>query len=131
MMAKIVMTKVLRDKEGIASGVEFVTPEGTIAVHLGELAEAMFYEAAAHGIKQKIGDAAAIERDEKTGKSATAKDKFEAMKAVAESVVVDAVWNRRGGGDGMSDLIAALVEVTGRPMDEVRETVEGWSEEER
>jgi hypothetical protein len=130
MMAKIVQTTVVRDPAGQPVAVQFVTPEGTIKVQFAQLTPEMLAEAAAHGIKQKVGDAAAIERDEATGKSATAKDKFDAMRAVADSIV-EGVWNRRGGGDGVSDLIAALVEVTKQPMEAVRAFVEGMSEDER
>jgi len=54
-----------------------------------------------HGLKQKIGDAAAISRNPDTGRSATTADKIAAMEEVRERLLAGA-WNkgREGGGEG-------------------------------
>lgn len=51
-----------------------------------------------HGFKQKGGDAAAIERDEKTGKSATAQEKFDAVKRVFTHLAGGGAWSARVAG---------------------------------
>ncbi len=65
---------------------------------------------ALHGLKQKVGDAAAIPRSTETGKSATETEKLEAMRAVYE-MLREGEWSRRaeageGGSDGL--LLSAI-----------------------
>ena len=73
-----------------SNGVESIT------VHLDRLHIDNQRYAALHGLKQKVGDAAAIARDTETGKSATEEEKFAAMKAVVEHLESGtAEWNRR------------------------------------
>lgn len=84
--------------------------------------------AALHGFKQKTIDAAAIERDPDTGRSASAHDKYKAIVAVVDSLM-QGTWNRTGGGDGAGNdglLVRALVEFLGQPIEQVRETVGTW-----
>jgi len=84
--------------------------------------------AALHGLKQKLGDAMAIERDPDTGRSATPAQKHAAMMRVHESLLAGE-WNRRAEGDGTGTdglLVRALVEFTGHPIEAVRATVAGW-----
>ena len=69
------------------------------------------HEAMMHGLKQKIGDAAAIGRNPETGRSATLADKRAAMRAVIERLQAGS-WNaERGEGGAPSGglLFAALV----------------------
>lgn len=64
-----------------------------------------------HGIEQKIGDAAALSRDTKSGKSASLADKRAEMIAVAERIASPAgEWNAKGGRGPVSveSLIAKL-----------------------
>lgn len=86
-----------------------------------------------HGFKQKVCDAAALSRDEGTGKPATPADKLAAMREV-EVQLAQGDWNRRATGDGtagMGLLVAALVRLSGKPRVEVEATVEGWTKEEQ
>lgn len=88
-----------------------------------------------HGLKQKIGDAAAISRDTETGRSATTGDKFDAMREVFERLVAGQ-WNKtreagEGGGAG-GLLFKALCKVKAdKTPAEVRAYLEGRTKEEQ
>ena len=102
---------------------------GTLVVDADRLTADLFTYAALHGLAQKVGDAAAIERDKETGRSATPQEKFDAMKAVVDHLYAGGDWNRRAEGDGsgnMGLLVAALIEVTWQPKAELEATVAGW-----
>lgn len=58
----------------------------------------IFTMATLHGLKQKIGDAGAIQRDPATGRSATAADKRRAMQEVLDRLL-EGRWNK-GRADG-------------------------------
>lgn len=130
-MAKVVETTVIRGDDGVAKAVEFkVNGQGKLTVELADLQPGILWEAVAHGIKQKIGDAAALERDEK-GKSATAADKWAAMKEVFERVTdaEEPVWNARGEGDGMATtglLVAAIAQVCEMELEDAKGSVASW-----
>lgn len=69
------------------------------------------HEAVMHGLKQKIGDAAAIGRNPETGRSATLADKRAAMRAVIERLQAGS-WNAgrgEGGAPAGGLLFTALV----------------------
>lgn len=57
---------------------------GEIRLELGKVHEANSKRAMMHGFVQRISDAAAMARDGKTGASATAQQKFEAMSKLCE-----------------------------------------------
>lgn len=82
------------------AGIAFAIP-GTdvIIVKFADLTPDVAHRALVHGLKQKIADAAAIERDPETGRSATAADKARAMRNVAERII-GGEWNATGGGTG-------------------------------
>jgi hypothetical protein len=64
-----------------------------------------------HGWEQKIGDAAAIQRDTKSGKSASLEDKLSAMAEVAERLqLADGGWDAKGtrGAQSAETLLAKL-----------------------
>jgi hypothetical protein len=114
----------------IEDGVLIVAVEGVgqLTVDPKDMPTAVNEYAVLHGYKQKIVDAAAIERDPATGRPATPRAKFDAMSEVWESLQAGA-WNRTGSGDGtVSDglLISALVEYLGQPAEAVRAAVAGW-----
>lgn len=69
----------------------------------------LLYAAAAHGLKQKLVDAAAISRNPDTGRSATIEDKYEAVKTVFDRLLSGS-WNaiREGGGGSGGLLFRAL-----------------------
>lgn len=71
-----------------------------LAISVAELSESIREQAMMHGLKQKIGDAAAISRNPDTGRSATTDDKFDAMSEVLNRLL-SGEWNKtRAGGDG-------------------------------
>lgn len=122
-MAKIIETSVTD-----AGALVIVTPAGTIMVNPANLSAEVRDAALLHGLKQKICDAAALERDPATGRSATPEDKYKAMRAVADRLHAGE-WNARGEGDGSGGdglLVRALAKVTGRPVDEIRPEVTKW-----
>lgn len=88
-----------------------------------------------HGLKQKIGDAAAISRNPETGRSATTDDKFDAMSEVLNRLLAGS-WNKpRESGDGAGAgglLFKALCRVKAdKTPAEVKAYLEGRSKEEQ
>lgn len=121
-------TNIVRDAQGLAIGVRFAfadaqgqLPELTILA--SDLAAHVAAEALCHGIKQKVGDAAAIGRDAATGKSASVGDKRVAMCEVAKQIR-EGAWNRKAGkGEGMGGeglFMLALAQVTNKSADECK-----------
>ena len=88
-----------------------------------------------HGLKQKIGDAAAISRNPETGRSASTDDKFDAMVEVVKRLELDH-WNKpREAGDGTGAgglLFKALCRVKAdKTPAEVKAYLEGRTKEEQ
>lgn len=88
-----------------------------------------------HGLKQKIGDAAAISRNPETGRSASTDDKFDAMVEVVKRLELGH-WNKpRESGDGSGAgglLFKALCRVKAdKTPAEVRAYLEGRTKEEQ
>lgn len=83
----------------------------------------MQVRAMAHGIKQKLVDAAAISRNPETGRSATVEDKLAAVVKVYDRLLAG-MWNepREGGGSG-SLLYKALCRVY---ADKSPESLRDW-----
>jgi hypothetical protein len=79
-----------------------------------------------HGYTQKIGDAAAIPKNETTGKSATDAEKRAAMQEIVDRLL-DGEWNgdRKSGGLNIEALVAAIVKITKKSDAGVRAFVEG------
>lgn len=100
-----------------------VEGEGSFEIALEELTPEMLIMAALHGLKQKVVDAAAIPRNTLTGRSATNREKYEAMKAVRDRVVAGQ-WNATRGEGGPTTgglLFEALVRLYPRKTpDELR-----------
>lgn len=115
--------------------ITITTREGVISIDASKLTPEIQQAAMMHGLKQKIVDAAAIGRNLETGKSATIKDKYEAMKEVADRLVNEAQWNKtREGGAGGADglLVRALVELyPAKSIEELREFVNGKDKKEQ
>jgi hypothetical protein len=92
-----------------------------LRIDAGKLTNDIRHEAIMHGLKQKIGDAAAIGRNPETGRSATLSDKRAAMRAVVERLQAGA-WNAErgeGGAPAGGLLFAALVRMyAGKKSDE-------------
>jgi len=84
-----------------------VKDAGEITLDVSAVHEAIRQRAAIHGLVQRISDAAAIPRDEETGKSATPQEKLAAMTRLVDHYASGAeTWtlNREGavGGRGIS-----------------------------
>ena len=78
----------------------------SLTVDPATLSEEIRNAAMLHGLKQKLGDAAAISRNPDTGRSASLGDKIEAVKEVFDRITSpDGTWNKvresgEGGGNG-------------------------------
>lgn len=96
-----------------------------IEVSLHKLTDEIATMAALHGIKQKLGDAAAISRNPETGKSASLEDKRTAVEEVANRLL-EGEWNKRreGGGATGGLLLRAMVRMYAGRMTE--EQVKAW-----
>jgi hypothetical protein len=83
-----------------------------LSVFPADLDPGIIEQATLHGLKQKLVDAAAISRDPDTGRSATAQDKYDAVKKVYDRITrADSPeWNepREGGGNVGGLLLSAL-----------------------
>ena len=106
-----------------------VTGFKPLVVQIRDLSDAMLEQAALHGLKQKIVDAAALSRNPDTGRSATAADKYNAMREVFERVLAGE-WNKtRGDGTGTGTgglLFAALCRLyTTKTAEEIRAFLDG------
>ena len=87
-----------------------------------------------HGLKQKIGDAAAISRNPETGRPVTTDEKFDAMSEVLNRLMAGA-WNkpRESGDAGAGGLLfKALCRVkSDKTPAEVKAYLDGRSKEEQ
>lgn len=128
---KTIATHVTPDGGLTGNGALHIVVAGfpALQVQLRDLTDAMVEMAALHGLKQKIVDAAALSRCPETGRSATAADKYNAMKEVLERVRAGE-WNKaRGDGTGAGAgglLFTALCRLyTAKTPDEIRTFLEG------
>lgn len=109
---------------------------GKLVVDPKDFSQGICNYAMAHGFKQRLGDAAALERDRTTGLSATPQEKFEAMKEVYEHLQAANTaeeWNRKPqkGGVNAGLLLEALIRVTGQSVEDCRAAMGGWNEKEK
>lgn len=84
----------------------------SLAVDSAALNPSIVEAATLHGLKQKLCDAAAINRDPATGKPATIATKYEAVREVFDRITSpDGTWNkiREGGNNSGGLLLTALV----------------------
>jgi hypothetical protein len=108
-----ITAEVLMDENKKPSGVTFSAPSihESQTVYLHELASDIRMACAAHGLKQKVQDAAAISRNPETGRSATVADKWAAMEKVVIRLL-SGEWNaEREGGGATSYLFRAMCEL--------------------
>lgn len=132
-----ITTDILYDAEGVVTGVEYTFASGNVStIALADLSREMLLQAAAHGLKQKVADAAAIGRDIDTGLSATAADKEDAATEVIERITSDATWNKvreagEGTGGSNSLLLQALCTITGKPKEAIAELLAAKTKEEK
>lgn len=87
-----------------------------------------------HGLKQKLVDAAAISRNPETGRAASIKDKYNAVKTVFDRLLMGQ-WNapREGGGGSGGLLFRALVRMYAgkKTEDAIREFLESKTDAEK
>lgn len=99
------------DAEAARPFLEFTFSDGgePIIMSLAVLSNDMLTYAALHGLKQRIGDAAAIPRNTDTGRSATVAEKRAAMEKVRDTIL-QGEWSarREGGGNEGGLLLRAL-----------------------
>ena len=126
-----VSTEVRRNGTGMPVAL-VITVDGhePLTVKVDRLDPGIAAEAAYHGLKQKLIDAAALERDEH-GRPASAADKYNAILAVYERITDrdDPQWNGRAEGDGTSGaglLVRAVAEATGQSVADVADVVKSW-----
>lgn len=86
--------------EIVGSVVTFIAATGErVSLDADTLPPEIRHTAMMHGLKQKLGDAAAISRNPDTGRSATVEDKLAAIREVALRLPVGP-WNKtREGGE--------------------------------
>lgn len=112
-----------------ARTVTFSMGTQTRIVYLDRLAADIQTQASLHGISQKCGDEAAINRGP-DGKSATADDKWQAVVAMADRLE-SGQWNKTGreaGEKEWRDTLAALIAYKGATGDQARsEALTSWA----
>jgi hypothetical protein len=108
--------KTIRKRLDTEKGIVEFAVEGfpALTVYVSRMSDENRAYATLHGVAQKVGDAAALERDPVTGRSASAKEKWEAMKEIADHLNSGSKdWNpggraaRGSGPDAL--LLRALV----------------------
>src|ERR1700761_5785759 len=120
--------RVVRDDNDHATGVAFEFSNGKrFTLSLADVNSDITADLACHGIAQKIGDAAA------KSQGASVDDKYDACSAVFERLKAGE-WaaKREGAGEGVTGglLAKAIAEVTGKPIEGVREFLKARSAEE-
>ena len=105
-----------------------------IVLNGGALDAAIIDRATAHGLKQKLVDAAAISRNSDTGATANIEDKYNAVYDVYQRLL-NGEWNKNregGGGTGGGLLFRALCRLYGRKTPEqIREFLDGKTKAEQ
>lgn len=119
----VIKTSIIRDAAKVACGVKFEGDGKTREILLTDLNPTLMAESACHGVKQKVGDAAA--KDAGT----TAAVKWAALTRVADQITgPDGVWSARGEGDN-GILIEAIARVTEQSVEMATEAFDAWDEE--
>lgn len=116
-------TKATPTIEATVTGTDLLTASLALMFSNGEalhvspatLSEEIRHAAMMHGLKQKLVDAAAIARNQETGKSATVVDKYNAVREVCERLKAGQ-WNkpREGVSAAGGLLLRALMEFSGK-----------------
>lgn len=107
----------------------------SIEMDADRLTDVVIEQALMHGLKQKLVDAAAISRNPDTGASATAEDKYHAVREVYERLLAGE-WNKRreSGESGEGGLLLrALVKLYdgAKTAEEVKEWLAGKTKAEQ
>lgn len=94
-------------------GAQFTLADGSaMQLEWATVSPDIMLRLAAHGLKQKVADGAAIPRDTETGRSATDSEKIAAMRAIFARLLLGE-WSavREGGGNIGGLLLRALIEL--------------------
>lgn len=123
-----VAAEITTNSDGKPFGVKFTfggDATRTVELNIHKLNDDIMLMAALHGLKQKLGDAAAISRNGETGRSATPEDKYRAVREIADRLL-EGEWNKRreGGGNAGGLLMRALLRLYAGRM--TKEQVEAW-----
>lgn len=97
-----VASEIVTNADGKPYGVKFTfggRQDRVVELNMHKLTEEVLLMATLHGLKQKLGDAAAISRNTETGKSATIEDKFNAVRELADRLL-EGEWNKRRESTG-------------------------------
>ncbi len=104
-----------------------------LSLSLANLSPEILKQAALHGLKQKLVDAAAIARDPTSGLSATPEDKYQAVKSVFDRITkADGTWNAIREGEARAHggmFVRALMELTKQDRDQVNAYIEKLTKE--
>jgi hypothetical protein len=102
-----------------------------LTVSTDNLAPEIIAQATMHGLKQKLVDAAALSRDRNTGRAASIDAKYDAVIAVYDRLLAGQ-WNKPRDGASNGTLLAqALVRLTGRTLEAVREQLAKLTDEQK
>ena len=102
-------------------------------IEVANLSPEILSAALIHGLRQKLGDAAAIARNTETGASATLADKIAAVEEVAQRLIAGQ-WNKTQAGAGAAKttlLIEALAVMAKKPVAEMAELLKGKTDDEK
>lgn len=107
---------------------------GALVLNFDNVSDQCKKMAMVHGFVQRVIDAAAIARDTETGKSATAQDKYNAMKALVDHYNEGATeWNLLRASNGIERkdgglTIRAVAEVQGLTVEQMKKRLEELAE---
>lgn len=107
-----------------------------LQIDIPALSPEVALQAMAHGLKQKVVDAAAISRDPETGRAASIDQKFRACEEVVSRLLAGQ-WNKnREAGEGVASgglLVRALVKLYEgkRTFEQISQYVAGLSKEQQ
>ncbi len=110
---------------------------GELELDVSKLSAEVQRAAMIHGLKQRIADAAALSRDDVTGKPAPAADKFDAMRELVDYYNSGTVeWNRpRASGGGVPSggilLRAMVIAYPDVSRDDLKAKIAGWTKQEQ
>lgn len=101
----VVACTLVSNAEGRVGGLRLKFDNGQeLGLASSQLTIAIMEMAVWHGLKQKLVDAAAISRNEETGRSATTADKFVAVKEVYDRLLAGQ-WNKTREGGSIGGLL--------------------------
>jgi len=127
---------ILTEPSGTPYGLRLEFANGqTLSITKDQLDANIRAYATIHGLKQKLGDAAAIPRNPDTGRSATIDDKYAAVREVYDRLIVGE-WNKRRGDGGTTGagglLFRALCRLYAtKTPDQIRGFLNGKTKEEQ